>query len=106
MTHPNIITEAMADGSDAISDWPLLNALLTTATRRRPRRAARGRRRLRRLLAERRHDGGRDRHATTAPRACAARCTSTPRSAVLRHADAGYEDAQDAAREHGLGLTP
>ena len=31
MTHPNIITEAMADGSDPISDWPLLNALLTTA---------------------------------------------------------------------------
>ena len=32
MTHPNIITEAMADGSDAVSDWPLLNALLTTAS--------------------------------------------------------------------------
>ena len=31
MTHPYIITEAMADGSDAISDWPLLNALLATA---------------------------------------------------------------------------
>ncbi|MFL5865018.1 MAG: urocanate hydratase, partial [Solirubrobacteraceae bacterium] len=32
MTHPNIISEAMADGSDAVSDWPLLNALLTTAS--------------------------------------------------------------------------
>ena len=31
MTHPNIITERMADGSDPVSDWPLLNALLTTA---------------------------------------------------------------------------
>jgi urocanate hydratase len=31
MTHPNIITEGMPDGSEPVSDWPLLNALLTTA---------------------------------------------------------------------------
>ena len=32
MTHPNIMTEKMKDGSDAISDWPLLNAMLSCSS--------------------------------------------------------------------------
>ena len=89
MTHPNIITEGMADGSDAISDWPLLNALLTHRRRRRPGRAARRRRRLRRLLAERRDDGRGDRHRRRR-RAAAAALNVDTALGVLRHADAGY----------------
>ncbi len=95
-------TEAMADGSDAIADWPLLNALLTTASgatwvshppRRRgghrpldPRRAG---------LRRRRHRAGR--------RASSSGCSpTTPGWASSRHVDAGYERAVEVARERGI----
>ncbi len=92
MTHPNIITEAMADGSDAISDWPLLNALLTTAAGADLVALHAGGGGYAGLLAERRDDGCGDRHRT-APRGCAAALNVDTALGVLRHADAGYEEA-------------
>ena len=68
MTHPNIITEAMADGSDAVSDWPLLNALLTTAAGADLVALHAGGGGYAGLLAERRDDGRRDRHRRRAAR--------------------------------------
>jgi urocanate hydratase len=103
MTHPYIITEAMADGSDAVSDWPLLDALLTTASGAD-------------LVALHAGGGGYAGYSQSAGMTVVA--TGTPDGAarlrgslhadtalgVLRHADAGYADAQTAAREHGLEL--
>ena len=103
MTHPNIITEAMADGSDAISDWPLLNALLATASGAD-------------LVALHAGGGGYTGFSQSAGLTvvatgtgdAAARLRGAQNSdtalAVLRHADAGYADAQEAAREYGLEL--
>ena len=105
MTHPNIISEGMADGSDAISDWPLLNALLTTASGAD-------------LVALHAGGGGYAGYSQSAGMTVVATGTQDGAErlrgalhvdtalAVLRHADAGYADAQDAAREHRLGLTP
>jgi urocanate hydratase len=103
MTHPNIITEAMADGSDAISDWPLLNALLTTASGAD-------------LVALHAGGGGYTGYSQSAGMTVVA-TGDTDGSArlgaalnvdtaigVLRHADAGYEEARRCAREHGLGI--
>ena len=104
MTHPNIISEAMADGSDAISDWPLLNALLATASGAD-------------LVALHAGGGGYAGYSQSAGMTVVATGTQDGAArlrgalhvdtalAVLRHADAGYEAAQDAAREHRLGLT-
>ena len=104
MTHPNIISEAMADGSDAISDWPLLNALLNTASGAD-------------LVALHAGGGGYAGYSQSAGMTVVATGTADGAArlrgalhvdtalAVLRHADAGYEDARDAAREHRLGLT-
>ena len=103
MTHPNIISERMADGSDAISDWPLLNALLMTATGAD-------------LVALHAGGGGYTGYSQSSGMTVIA--TGSDDAAerlrgalhadtalgVLRHADAGYPDAQAAAREHGLGL--
>jgi urocanate hydratase len=103
MTHPNIISEAMADGSDAVSDWPLLDALATTAAGAD-------------LVALHAGGGGYAGYSQSAGMTVIA--TGTPDAAarleaaldvdtslgVLRHADAGYADARAAAREHGLGL--
>ncbi len=102
MTHPNIITESMADGSDAISDWPLLNALTATAAGAD-------------LVALHAGGGGYAGYSQSAGMTVVA--TGEPGAAerlrdalnadtalaVLRHADAGYDDARQAAREHGLG---
>jgi urocanate hydratase len=103
MTHPNIITEGMADGSDPVSDWPLLNALLTTAAGAD-------------LVALHAGGGGyagysqsagmtvvATGNADGAARLSAALNVDTA-IGVLRHADAGYEAAQTCARDHGLGL--
>ena len=60
---PNRETEAMQDGSDAVSDWPLLNALLNCASRRDLGVAAPRRRRRHGLLAARRHGDRLRRHA-------------------------------------------
>jgi urocanate hydratase len=103
MTHPNIISEAMADGSDAISDWPLLNALLNTASGAD-------------LVALHAGGGGYAGYSQSAGMTVVATGTEDAAArlrgalhvdsamAVLRHADAGYDEARDAAREHRLGL--
>jgi len=103
MTHPNIITEAMADGSDPISDWPLLNALLTTAAGAD-------------LVALHAGGGGYAGYSQSAgmtviatgsddaAQRLAAALNVDTAIGVLRHADAGYSDAIDCARVNGLGL--
>ena len=100
---PNRETEAMKDGSDAVSDWPLLNALLNTASGA--------------TWVSLHHGGGvgmgYSQHAGMVivadgtPEA-AARLErvlwNDPATGVMRHADAGYEAALDCAREKGLDL--
>ncbi|MFE6997548.1 urocanate hydratase [Microbacterium sp. NPDC057659] len=94
-------TEAMKDGSDAIADWPLLNALLNTASGA--------------SWVSLHHGGGvgigRSIHAgqvTVADGSDLAAqklervLTNDPGTGVMRHVDAGYEHAKDIARERGL----
>ena len=100
---PNRETEAMRDGSDAVSDWPLLNALLNTAGGA--------------TWVSLHHGGGvgmgYSQHAGVVivcdgSDAAAKRIErvlwNDPATGVMRHADAGYESAQRCAREHGLDL--
>ena len=100
---PNRETEAMKDGSDAVSDWPLLNALLNTASGA--------------TWVSLHHGGGVgmgfSQHAgmviccdgTQEADARIARVLwNDPASGVMRHADAGYEEAIACARQHGLNL--
>ena len=100
---PNRETEAMQDGSDAISDWPLLNALLNCAGGA--------------TWVSIHHGGGVgigfSQHAgmvivcdgsEDAARRIARVLWNDPASGVMRHADAGYDIALDCAREHGLDL--
>lgn len=100
---PNRETEAMKDGSDAVSDWPLLNALLNTASGA--------------TWVSLHHGGGVgmgfSQHSgmviccdgtKDADRRIANVLWNDPATGVMRHADAGYEDALDCAREHGLDL--
>jgi urocanate hydratase len=100
---PNRETEAMKDGSDAVSDWPLLNALLNTASGA--------------TWVSLHHGGGVgmgfSQHAgmvivadgtADAARRLERVLWNDPASGVMRHADAGYEDALDCAREKGLQL--
>jgi urocanate hydratase len=103
MTHPNIITEAMADGSDPISDWPLLNGLATTAAGAD-------------LVALHAGGGGYAGYSQSAGMTVVATGTADAAArlggaldvdtalAVLRHADAGYDEARESARRHALGL--
>ena len=94
-------TEAMADGSDAIADWPLLNALLNTASGA--------------SWVSIHHGGGvgigRSIHAgqvcvadgsELAARKIERVLTNDPGSGVIRHVDAGYELATTVAEQHGL----
>jgi len=96
-------TEAMKDGSDAIADWPVLNALLNTACGA--------------SWVSFHHGGGvgigYSLHAgmvTVASGTDAAErrlqrvLTADPGTGVMRHADAGYEEALDTARRHGIHL--
>jgi urocanate hydratase len=96
-------TEAMADGSDAIADWPILNALLNTAAGA--------------TWVSVHHGGGvgigNSIHAGMVVVAdgsdgAAARLervlTTDPGTGVMRHADAGYDDALEVARDTGLDL--
>jgi urocanate hydratase len=96
-------TEAMADGSDAIADWPILNALLNTAAGA--------------TWVSVHHGGGvgigNSIHAGMVVLAdgsgdAAERLervlTADPGTGVMRHADAGYDEALGAAREHGVDL--
>jgi urocanate hydratase len=100
---PNRETEAMRDGSDAVSDWPLLNALLNTASGA--------------TWVSLHHGGGvgmgYSQHAgmvivadgtEAAARRLARVLTNDPATGVMRHADAGYESAIECAREQGLDL--
>ncbi|MFW2348853.1 urocanate hydratase [Qipengyuania sp.] len=100
---PNRETEAMKDGSDAVSDWPLLNALLNTASGA--------------TWVSLHHGGGVgmgfSQHAgmvivadgtEDAARRLERVLWNDPATGVMRHADAGYEDAADCAREKGLRL--
>ncbi len=94
-------TEAMRDGSDAIADWPILNALLNTASGA--------------TWVAVHHGGGvgigRSIHAGAqvvcdgsefADRRIALVLRNDPATGVMRHADAGYEEAIAAARERGV----
>jgi urocanate hydratase len=100
---PNRETEGMRDGSDAIADWPLLNALLNTACGA--------------SWVSLHHGGGvgigYSIHAgmvvvadgtASADRRLERVLTADPGTGVMRHADAGYELAVDTARERGIDL--
>ena len=105
---PNRETEAMKDGSDAVSDWPLLNALLNTASGA--------------TWVSIHHGGGVgmgfSQHSgmviccdgsEDADRRIERVLWNDPATGVMRHADAGYESAIDCARQQGLnlpGVTP
>jgi urocanate hydratase len=100
---PNRETEAMKDGSDAVSDWPLLNALLNTASGA--------------TWVSIHHGGGVgmgfSQHAglvivcdgsEAAGKRIRRVLWNDPATGVMRHADAGYEIAIECARQQGLKL--
>ncbi|MBA2570885.1 MAG: urocanate hydratase [Chloroflexi bacterium] len=100
---PNRETEAMRDGSDAIADWPLLNALLNTASGA--------------TWVSIHHGGGTgigySQHAGVvvvadgtelAAQKLERVLTSDPGTGVMRHADAGYERAIEVARDRGVRI--
>jgi urocanate hydratase len=100
---PNRETESMKDGSDAVSDWPLLNALLNTAGGA--------------TWVSLHHGGGvgmgYSQHAgvvivcdgtDAAARRIERVLWNDPATGVMRHADAGYEDAVACAKAQGLNL--
>ncbi len=100
---PNRETEAMKDGSDAVSDWPLLNALLNTASGA--------------TWVSLHHGGGVgmgfSQHSgmvivcdgtEDAARRLGRVLWNDPATGVMRHADAGYDEAVEWAREKGLDL--
>jgi urocanate hydratase len=100
---PNRETEAMKDGSDAVSDWPLLNALLNTASGA--------------TWVSLHHGGGvgmgYSQHSgmvivadgtADAARRLERVLWNDPGTGVMRHADAGYDIAVECAREQGLDL--
>ncbi len=100
---PNRETESMKDGSDAVSDWPLLNALLNTASG---------------ATWVSLHHGGGVGMGYSQHSGVVICCDGTdaaveriervlwndPATGVMRHADAGYASAQSCAQEHGLNL--
>ncbi len=100
---PNRETEAMKDGSDAVSDWPLLNALVNCASGA--------------TWVSLHHGGGVgmgfSQHAgmvivcdgtEAAARRLERVLTNDPATGVMRHADAGYDEAIKCAEEQGLNL--
>jgi len=100
---PNRETESMRDGSDAIADWPILNALLNASAGA--------------TWVSVHHGGGvgigYSIHAgmvvvadgtPEAARRLDRVLTTDPGTGIMRHADAGYPEALDAARRHGLDL--
>ncbi len=100
---PNRETEAMKDGSDAVADWPLLNALLNTASGA--------------TWVSIHHGGGvgmgYSQHSgvvivcdgtPAAARRIERVLFNDPATGVMRHADAGYDIAIECAREQGLNL--
>ncbi len=100
---PNRETESMRDGSDAIADWPILNALVNTAAGA--------------SWVSFHHGGGvgigYSLHAgmvvvadgsAEADERLERVLTTDPGTGVMRHADAGYAEAIDTARQHGINL--
>jgi urocanate hydratase len=100
---PNRETEGMKDGSDAIADWPVLNAMLNAVNGA--------------TWVSFHHGGGvgigYSLHAgmvivadgtEAAARRLERVLTGDPGTGVVRHADAGYEEAQKFAREHGIKI--
>ena len=100
---PNRETESMKDGTDAVSDWPLLNALLNTAGGA--------------TWVSLHHGGGvgmgYSQHAGVvivadgtdeAAKRLGRVLWNDPATGVMRHADAGYEIAVEASKRHGLNL--
>ena len=92
----------MADGSDAVADWPLLNALVNTAAGASWVSIHHGGGRRDRLLAARRDGRRRRRHRRWRPRSWSASSPRIPAMGVFRHVDAGYERAIEVARERGV----
>ena len=103
VSSPNRETEAMLDGSDAVSDWPLLNAMLNTAGGA--------------TWVSLHHGGGVgmgfSQHSgvvivcdgtDAAAKRLGRVLRNDPGTGVMRHADAGYDIAQNCAREQGLDL--
>ncbi|OUI81161.1 urocanate hydratase [Gluconobacter sp. DsW_056] len=101
MAHPNIMTENMKDGSDAIADWPLLNAMLACSSQAD-------------LVAIHSGGGGYAGYMTSAGVTIVAdgsseaderlriALTNDTSLGVMRYADAGYEDAHDEAEHRGI----
>jgi urocanate hydratase len=100
---PNRETEAMKDGTDAVSDWPILNALINAVGGA--------------TWVSFHHGGGVGigfaQHAgqvivvdgtVAAERRLERVLTTDPGMGVIRHADAGYEEAIQVAREHGIKI--
>ena len=102
MAHPNIMTENMKDGSDAIADWPLLDAMLLTAS-------------MADLVVIHSGGGGYAGYMTSAGVTLVAdgteagdqrlshALTNDTSLGVMRYADAGYEEAADEAAAKGIG---
>lgn len=101
MTHPNIMTENMKDGSDAITDWPLLDAMTLCAS-------------MADLVVVHSGGGGYAGYMTSAGVTIIAdgspdaaerlekAITNDTSLGIIRYADAGYEEAISAATEHGI----
>ena len=101
MAHPNIMTENMRDGSDAIADWPLLNAMVNCASQAD-------------LVAIHSGGGGYSGYMTSAgvtliadgtaaaDERLALTLTNDTSTGVMRYADAGYEDSYDEIRKTGI----
>jgi urocanate hydratase len=103
MAHPNIMTERMRDGSDAIADWPLLNAMVNCAS-------------MADLVAI--HSGGGGYAGTMTSAGVTLIADGTPEAderlelsltndtatGVMRYADAGYEEALDEARRKSINV--
>ncbi len=105
MAHPNIMTERMKDGSDAIADWPLLDAMLLSSS-------------MADLVVVHSGGGGYAGYMTSCgvtlvadgTNAAAERLqhalTNDTALGVIRYADAGYEEALDEIAEKGIGHVP
>ena len=101
MAHPNIMTENMRDGSDAIADWPLIDAMALCAS-------------MADLVAVHSGGGGYAGYMTSAgvtlvadgteaaDRRLSHALTNDTSIGVMRYADAGYDEAADAARAGGI----
>ncbi len=101
MAHPNIMTENMKDGSDAIADWPLLNAMLNCSS-------------MADLVAIHSGGGGYSGYMTSAGVTLVADGTADADLrlkttldndtglGVLRYADAGYDESLDEASQKGI----